>query len=185
MSAKHADTGKLLSYVLRHEPQTVGLTLDCEGWADIAELVAGAAQAGRVLDESLIHAIVASSDKKRFAISSDGLRIRAVQGHSTDSVNISFAEKQPPAILYHGTATRFIESIMREGLKPGQRQYVHLSAETATAESVGRRYGLPVILCVRAGEMHAGGFKFHQAENGVWLVWHVPVEFLTTFRPMQ
>lgn len=167
-----------MSYVLRHEPESIGLSLDREGWADIAELIAGAARGGQTLDEMLIHAVVKTSDKKRFAISADGLRIRAVQGHSTDSVNIAFTEKQPPEILYHGTASRFIESIMREGLKPGQRQYVHLSMETGTAESVGKRYGAPVILRVRSGDMHDKGFKFFQAENGVWLVDHVPVEFL-------
>lgn len=179
MPKKLIEVSKFLSYVLRHEPESIGLTLDREGWADIAELIAGAAQGGHVLDEMLIRAVVETNDKKRFAISADGLRIRAVQGHSTESVDIAFAEKQPPDILYHGTASRFIESIMREGLKPGQRQYVHLSVETGTAESVGRRYGKPVILQVRSGEMHDQGFRFFQAENGVWLVERVPVEFLT------
>ena len=178
MSTRTTEVSKFLSYVLRHEPESIGLSLDREGWADIAELIAGAARGGQTLDEMLIRAVVETSDKKRFAISADGLRIRAVQGHSTDSVNIAFTEKQPPEILYHGTASRFIESIMREGLKPGQRQYVHLSMETGTAESVGKRYGAPVILRVRSGDMHDKGFKFFQAENGVWLVDHVPVEFL-------
>lgn len=174
MSKLHAETSKFLSYVLRHEPQAIGLTLDSEGWADIASLIAGAQQSGRELDVALIHTVVESSDKKRFAISEDGLRIRAVQGHSTDSVAITLAEKVPPEFLYHGTATRFMESIMREGLKPGERQYVHLSEDVQTATAVGQRYGKPVVLKIEALRMYQQGFKFFQAENGVWLADLVP-----------
>jgi putative RNA 2'-phosphotransferase len=119
MSKQHAETSKFLSYVLRHEPQAIDLALDREGWADIRALIAGARQLGRELDEVLIRAVVESSDKKRFSISEDGLRIRAVQGHSTESVIITYAEKPPPEFLYHGTATRFLESILKNRLKPG------------------------------------------------------------------
>lgn len=180
MSKLHAETSKFLSYVLRHEPQAIGLTLDSEGWADIASLIAGAQQSGRELDVALIHAVVESSDKKRFAISEDGLRIRAVQGHSTDSVAITFAEKAPPEFLYHGTATRFLESIMQEGLKPGERQYVHLSEDVQTATAVGQRYGKPVVLKIEAVRMHQQGFKFFQAENEVWLTKEVQSSFIAS-----
>jgi putative RNA 2'-phosphotransferase len=180
MSKQHTEISKFLSYVLRHEPQSVGLTLDREGWADIAALIAGAKQSGRELDEALIRAVVESSDKKRFTISDDGLRIRAAQGHSTESVSITYAEKLPPEVLYHGTATHFIESIMREGLKPGERQYVHLSEDLQTATAVGQRYGKPVILKIEALRMYQQGFKFFQAENGVWLTSCVPPQHLNT-----
>jgi putative RNA 2'-phosphotransferase len=126
----------------------------------------------------LIQQVVASSDKKRFAISEDGLRIRAVQGHSTQSVAITYAEKVPPEFLYHGTATRFLESIMKEGLRPGERQHVHLSEDIQTATAVGLRYGKPVVLEIEALRMHQQGFKFFQAENGVWLSEKVPNSFL-------
>jgi putative RNA 2'-phosphotransferase len=169
MSKQHAETSKFLSYVLRHEPQSIGLVLDCEGWADITALIAGARQSGRELDEALIRAVVESSDKKRFSISEDGLRIRAAQGHSTESVAITYTEKLPPEFLYHGTATRFLESILKEGLKPGERQHVHLSENVQTATAVGQRYGKPVVLKIEALRMHQQGFKFFQAENGVWL----------------
>lgn len=178
MSHQHAETSKFLSYVLRHEPHAIGLTLDSEGWADITALISGARQSGRVLDEALIRAVIECSDKKRFSISEDGLRIRAVQGHSTNSVSISYTDKVPPEILYHGTATRFLESIMQEGLKPGKRQYVHLSADIETAKSVGQRYGSPIVLKIEALRMHQQGFKFFQAENGVWLVTGVPTLFM-------
>lgn len=172
------EASKFLSYVLRHEPQAIGLVLDGEGWGDIEALIAGAAQQGRGLDRALIEEVVATSEKKRFAISLDGLRIRAVQGHSSSSVDRAFEAKVPPEKLFHGTAQRFIESIRREGLKPGSRHYVHLSADEQAARSVGQRYGSPVVLVVNAELMHAQGFVFHQAENGVWLTAAVPPEFL-------
>jgi putative RNA 2'-phosphotransferase len=180
MSKQHAETSKFLSYVLRHEPQAIGLTLDREGWVDVATLISGAKKLGRELDKALIRAVVESSDKKRFAISEDGLRIRAVQGHSTESVSITFAEKVPPEFLYHGTATRFLESIRKEGLKPGERQHVHLSEDVQTATAVGQRYGKPVVLKIEALRMHKQGFKFFQADNGVWLVGSIPTEQLNS-----
>jgi len=181
MSKKLLDeTSKFLSFVLRHEPQAIGLTLDPEGWANIDALIDGAARDGRTLDRALIENVVASSDKKRFSISADGQSIRAVQGHSTKSVELQFEEKQPPEILYHGTATRFMDSINEQGLIPGSRHHVHLSQETATASAVGQRYGTVVILQVAARRMQEQGFKFYQAENGVWLTERVPAVFLST-----
>nr|WP_315445129.1 RNA 2'-phosphotransferase [uncultured Pseudomonas sp.] len=181
MSKKLLDeTSKFLSYVLRHEPQAIGLTLDSEGWANIEALISGAARDGRTLDRALIETVVASNDKKRFSISEDGQQIRAVQGHSTKSVELQLEAKQPPETLYHGTATRFIDSINQQGLIPGSRHHVHLSAETTTASAVGQRYGTVVILKVAARQMQEQGFKFYQAENGVWLTEQVPVRFIST-----
>lgn len=172
------ETSKFLSFVLRHEPQAIGLQLDSEGWADIDALIAGAATDGRVLSREVIAAVVESSDKKRFALSEDGQRIRAVQGHSTQSVNITHVEKTPPEVLYHGTATRFLASIQQQGLVPGERHHVHLSQDIDTAISVGQRYGQAVVLRVEANRLHREGVKFFQAENGVWLVSHVPADAL-------
>lgn len=179
MSKHHAEISKFLSFVLRHQPDAIGITLDVEGWANILELIAAAAKNGKELDRDLIQAVVTTSDKKRFAISGDGLRIRAVQGHSTESVDINYAEKVPPEFLYHGTATRFMESISKNGLLPGSRQYVHLSQDETTALAVGQRHGKPVVLKIKALLMHEQGFKFFQAENGVWLVELVPAAFTT------
>ncbi|WP_192562727.1 RNA 2'-phosphotransferase [Pseudomonas gozinkensis] len=180
MSKKLLDeTSKFLSFVLRHEPQAIGLTLDSEGWTNIDALIDGAARDGRTLDRTLIENVVASSDKKRFSISADGQSIRAVQGHSTKSVELQFEEKQPPETLYHGTATRFMDSINEQGLIPGSRHHVHLSQETATASAVGQRYGTVVILQVAARQMQEQGFRFYQAENGVWLTERVPVRYIS------
>ncbi len=179
MSKKLLDeTSKFISFVLRHQPQAIGLTLDSDGWANIDALISGAARDGRHLSRELIENVVTSSDKKRFTISADGHCIRAVQGHSTKSVDLQFEQKQPPQTLYHGTATRFLDSIHEQGLIPGQRHQVHLSDEIATASAVGQRYGTPVVLKVAAKQMEEQGFKFYQAENGVWLTEQVPARFL-------
>ncbi len=179
MSKHHAEISKFLSFVLRHQPEAIGITLDVEGWVEIQELIAAAANTGKKFDLDLIQAVLTTSDKKRFAISEDGLRIRAVQGHSTESVDINYVEKVPPEFLYHGTATRFMESISRDGLLPGLRQYVHLSQDEKTALAVGQRHGKPIVLKIKALLMHEQGFSFFQAENGVWLVKTVPTTFIT------
>ncbi|PVZ40275.1 RNA 2'-phosphotransferase [Pseudomonas sp. CC120222-01a] len=173
------EISKFLSYVLRHEPQSIGLTLDAEGWASIDSLLDSSQKAGRILDLSLLEKIVAESSKKRFSISPDRKFIRATQGHSTASVCIKHSELTPPDRLYHGTATRFLQSILDNGLVAGARHHVHLSEDLETAKSVGQRYGKPVVLEVEALLMHNMGFKFFQAENGVWLVSSVPAELLS------
>lgn len=172
------ETSKFLSYVLRHEPQAIGLQLDSDGWTNIDELIAGAAKNGWGLDIGIIKEVVSSSEKKRFSISEDGQHIRAVQGHSTISVSLQHIEKEPPEFLYHGTATRFLESIRQHGLIAGSRHHVHLSQDIPTAIAVGKRYGKPVVLKIEALRMYQQGFSFFQAENGVWLVNNVPAKQL-------
>jgi len=178
MSKRLAEISKFLSYVLRHQPEAIGLTLDAEGWADIDRLIACANQSGHALTRTLLQEVVETNDKKRFTISEDGARIRAAQGHSTQSVAIAHVEKLPPEFLYHGTATRFLESIREQGLLPGSRHYVHLSEDEQNAVSVGQRYGKPVVLKIEALRMQQQGFKFFQAENGVWMTDSVMPDFI-------
>ncbi|MEI7366639.1 RNA 2'-phosphotransferase [Pectobacterium colocasium] len=177
-NTKHDDVSKFLSYVLRHKPEAIGLTLNSEGWANIAELISCAAKDGRLLTREVIQSVVDNSDKKRFSISANGLSIRAAQGHSSAQVDMRYEPKVPPEFLYHGTATRFIDSINQQGLRPGSRQYVHLSADEATAITVGQRHGKPTVLKIKTLEMHQQGFIFYQADNGVWLTLTVPVPFI-------
>ncbi|WP_457282616.1 RNA 2'-phosphotransferase [Polaromonas sp. P5_D5] len=178
-----AAISKFLSYVLRHKPEDIGLVLDSEGWAEIEKLLVCSNQAGQPLDSMTLRNIVRESDKKRFTISDDGLKIRAAQGHSTKTVTITHTEKAPPSTLFHGTATRFLESILKAGLVPGDRHFVHLSHDNKTAASVGMRHGDIVILRIAASEMHAQGHIFYQADNDVWLIRHVPAEFLCPIPP--
>lgn len=183
LSGRLVEASKFLSFVLRHQPEAIGVALDTDGWSNVNELIAGAARQGKQLSRALIEQVVATNNKRRFELSGDGQCIRAVQGHSTRSVQRQFEPRQPPEVLFHGTArhgtaSRFVAAIDREGLKPGSRHHVHLSADEQTARAVGIRYGLPVVLVVDAARMHAQGFVFHQAENGVWLTARVPPAFL-------
>jgi putative RNA 2'-phosphotransferase len=178
MSKRLVDTSKFLSFVLRHRPEAIGLVLDSEGWADLDALIAAAQTDGKRLDRALIGEVVATNDKQRFALSPDGARIRAVQGHSSAQVDIAYAAIVPPALLYHGTASRFLAAIGKKGLIAGSRHHVHLSADEKTAMQVGARHGMPVVLTVQAARMHAQGFTFYQADNGVWLTEHVPISFV-------
>jgi putative RNA 2'-phosphotransferase len=166
-------TSKFLSKVLRHAPGSVGLRLDEAGWAEVEELLAAAARAGVALDRPTLERVVGENDKQRFAFSADGRRIRASQGHSVE-VELGLEPREPPETLYHGTAEHNLESIRREGLRPGRRTHVHLSADPDTAVAVGRRHGRPVVLRVAAGRMHRAGHAFYRSDNGVWLTGAVP-----------
>ncbi|WP_395374719.1 RNA 2'-phosphotransferase [Marinicella sp. W31] len=158
---------KFLSFILRHRPDDIGLKLDNKGWVFISELIKKA-KPEVLLTKSLIQKIVVESDKQRFKISEDGLKIRANQGHSV-KIDLGLKPTIPPAILYHGTATRFLDSIMQKGLTAGQRHHVHLSSDIETARAVGQRYGKPAILQINAEQMHNDGYQFFLSDNHVWL----------------
>jgi len=166
-----------MSLVLRHEPEKYGLTLDEHGWVKVDDLIAAANRAGVPLTHATLQQVVAENEKQRFAFSEDGVSIRARQGHSI-TVDLELVPLDPPAQLYHGTATRFLESIRQQGLLRGSRQHVHLSADVVTALKVGQRHGKPVVLTVRSSAMHLDGFRFYQSENRVWLVNSVPASYL-------
>jgi putative RNA 2'-phosphotransferase len=159
---------KLLSYVLRHRPDSIGLALDAHGWAEVDELLARLAQHGKPVDRDLLERTVAQNDKQRFAFNEDRTRIRASQGHSIP-VDLQLREAEPPAVLFHGTASRFLKSILASGLRAGARHHVHLSADVQTATRVGARHGFPAVLAVDAARMRADGLAFSRSDNGVWL----------------
>lgn len=185
-----SNVSRVLSKILRHEPDLVGARLDQQGWIDVDELVRcierargapGAPKRMRSLpevDRYLIEKVVATSDKQRFALSQDGRRIRANQGHSIE-VDLALQVVVPPDVLYHGTAQSSWPAIEREGLTKRSRHAVHLSADVETARKVGGRHGKPFVLTVDAARLHADGAVFHRSENGVWLVDAVPPQYLT------
>lgn len=170
--------GRFLSLVLRHDPAAAGITLDANGWADVEQLLAGVNRSGRRIDRTTLERIVAENSKNRYSFSPDGTKIRANQGHSV-AVDVEFTSATPPDILYHGTASRFLGSIMAEGLRSQSRQHVHLSADHDTAINVGSRHGIPVVLQVDAAAMTRDGHTFWLSENGVWLCSAVPRKYLT------
>lgn len=179
MTDHSVKTSKFLSLVLRHAPETIGLTLDASGWADVHQLLAQAASHGTAITREQLNDVVANDSKMRYTFSIDGLRIRANQGHSLAAVDIGLPPAIPPAVLYHGTACRFVDSIREQGLLPGSRNHVHLSATEDTAVSVGSRHGKPVVLAIDTAAMQAQGQVFYLAANGVWLSDAVPAAFIT------
>lgn len=179
MKQEHIKISKFLSLILRHQPDTIKLELDPEGWASIDELIELARKHGRkILTRPLIRDIVESNDKQRFSLSEDGDYIRANQGHSID-VNLNLEPIAPPERLYHGTAERFLRSILEQGLVKRSRQHVHLSKDVETATKVGSRHGRPVVLVLDAKRMTADGYLFYCSANGVWLTDIVPPQYLS------
>lgn len=168
-----------ISLVLRHKPEAAHIALDEHGWADVEELLAGINETGRKIDMGMLEEIVRTNNKQRFSFNEDKTLIRANQGHSIP-VDVELEEKQPPQFLYHGTADRFLESIMREGIKPMNRLYVHLSKDEETAVKVGKRHGDPVILLISADEMYQDGKKFYLSQNGVWLTKYIEKKYIQT-----
>jgi len=170
---------KALTLLLRHKPQQAGLKLDDKGWRAVSDLLAGWQAAGfsPELNRRLLLETVELCPKQRFALSEDGERIRASQGHSI-GVDLGLDPLEPPALLWHGTAEKSLEAILAEGLIKGRRDHVHLSPDRETAAAVGRRHGRLVLLRIDSAAMAAAGFSFYVSANGVWLTESVPPEFI-------
>ncbi|MCF3118511.1 RNA 2'-phosphotransferase [Streptomyces arenae] len=166
---------KYLSKHLRHQPERIGLTLDENGWVEIDALLAAAAAHRFPVTRAELDHVVATNDKRRFAV--EGGRIRAQQGHSVD-VDLGLPPATPPTYLYHGTVAARLAAIRAEGLRPMNRHAVHLSPDRETATRVGARRGRPVVLPVDAGAMHRDGHVFRVSGNGVWLTDAVPPAYL-------
>ncbi len=177
MSKNEIKSSKFLSLVLRHQPETIGIELDQNGWVDINELIEKANNNGIKLDREMLNHIVATNSKKRFAFNDTLDKIRASQGHSIE-VELGYTNQKPPKILYHGTAENSVESILNTGLKKRSRQHVHLSSDIETALKVGQRHGKPFVFEVLAEQMYDDKFQFFVSENGVWLTDNVPKEYL-------
>jgi putative RNA 2'-phosphotransferase len=168
---------KFLSLVLRHQPETIGIELDENGWTDVNILIRQLNQAGVKFDFEVLKHVVDSNAKKRFAFNDSFDRIRASQGH-TVAIELGYLPQTPPQILFHGTAAKNVESILQSGLQKRDRHHVHLSAETETAVKVGQRHGKPFVFEVDAAKMCADGHLFFISENGVWLTDSVPPQYL-------
>jgi putative RNA 2'-phosphotransferase len=172
MASHDVALSKRLSYVLRHDPGSIGLTLGPGGWVDVEDLLAALGRHGRPVTAAELGRVVADNDKQRFAL--QGGRIRAQQGHSVP-VDLALAPAQPPAVLFHGTPRRNLASILAHGLHRGGRHHVHLSADAQTARRVGGRRGDPVVLEVDTAAVEGA---FYRSGNGVWLTDAVPPQAL-------
>ena len=170
------ETSKYISLILRHKPETIGITLDEHGWANVDELISGIAKTHE-MNMNILEEIVSTDEKQRYSFNDDKTKIRANQGHSIQ-VDVELEEMRPPEILWHGTGEKFTGSIDEQGLIPKSRLYVHLSKDEETAFKVGTRHGKPVLYIVKAKEMFKDGYKFFLSKNGVWLTKEVPVKYL-------
>ena len=168
---------KTLSFWLRHRPDAADLELDGQGWTDVEAVLAALAGSGTPTSLDRLRTMIDRNEKRRFELSSDGERIRARQGHSV-AVALDWPSVEPPDWLYHGTVERNLDAILTHGLRPMRRHHVHLSPDAETARRVGARRGPPVILAVKARELHACGKPFFLAANDVWLVEAVPPPFI-------
>ena len=169
---------KLISLILRHKPEEIGITLDEHGWAKVNELIEGVAKKYPGFNMDILEEIVRTDEKQRYSFNDDKSLIRANQGHSIP-VDVELDEIKPPEFLFHGTGVKYAVSIGKQGLIPKSRLYVHLSEDTNTAINVGERHGDPVVYCVTSGAMYREGYKFYKAKNGVWLTKHVPAKYLS------
>ena len=163
--------------ILRHHPERLNIRLDKNGWASVEELLQNMQSTNYKLTFENLKEIVDTNDKKRYVFNEDFTKIRAAQGHSV-KIDLELKAVAPPDILYHGTASKNIENISRQGLKKMRRQYVHLSKDTETAAKVGARHGKPVILEIDTKAMTADGCKFYLSDNEVWLTDDIPAEYI-------
>ncbi|NGP77961.1 RNA 2'-phosphotransferase [Balneolaceae bacterium YR4-1] len=180
MNKEHlTEISKFLSFVLRHHPESIELELDEHGWAHIDSLIEKSGQEGKSLTREKLQYVIDNGTKNRFTVSEDGKYIRAGYGHSID-VNLSLTPQEPPNTLYHGTARKNLESIKKQGIHSGSRNFVHLSEHEEDAQTIGQRHGRPVVLSVEAGRMHRSGYPFYRSESepGIWLVEKVPPKFI-------
>lgn len=169
---------KFMSLVLRHNPGKIGIQLDENGWVDVEEFLQGMRRGRMAITRETLDYVVENNNKKRFAFSEDGSKIRASQGHSV-KIELGYEPVEPPEFLYHGTVAKYLDAIMQDGIQRMSRHHVHLSHEVETATVVGNRRGSAIILTIHAAQMHADGYEFYISENGVWLTEEVPGKYIS------
>ncbi|MDI9868980.1 RNA 2'-phosphotransferase [Flectobacillus roseus] len=168
---------KLLSKILRHQPDLIGIQLDENGWVEVSTLLQNLEKYQTQISFEQLKEVVDTNSKKRFSFNDDFSKIRANQGHSIE-VDLALQTQIPPDILYHGTVEKNLDSIFEKGLSKMNRHHVHLSADTETAQKVGMRHGKPIILTIESKKMYDQGYVFYLSENQVWLTDNVPSEFI-------
>ena len=165
--------GKHLAFLLRHDKEAFNEGLiDKNGWRSIKELITNKGYSKKLLDE-----IVETNNKKRYEYNDNKTKIRARQGHSIN-IDAELKEEVPPLILYHGTSTKFLDSIYKQGILKGTRLYVHLSQDEETAIKVGSRHGSPFVLKIDSEQMFKDGIKFYLSNNNVWLTDFVDKKYI-------
>ena len=170
-----------ISYLLRHRPEDLSLSMDAHGWVSVEELIQRINDGGKYrLTREALDEIVRTDNKGRFRYSADGTRIKACQGHSIPWVEPELRYGAPPSVLYHGTTRDAWEKIMHSGqISKMNRHAVHMQADVEKAWQSARRWRrVPVVLKIDAGRMHASGMVFGVSDNGVWCTESVPTDFI-------
>lgn len=168
---------KFASGALRHFPDDVGLSLDDRGWVGYDELVASVTRRYDWAEPEHVEAVIAMDPKGRFERL--GGRVRASYGHSVD-VELDAPETSVPDRLYHGTTPDAVEAIREEGLRPMNRQQVHLSETVEEAREVGRRHAAdPVVFVVAAAAMAADGRRIVRRGEGIYTTDRAPPVYLS------
>jgi len=165
---------RYMSYLLRHNPRD--LKMDSEGYVDLEDLLRKVRERFQV-DKQLIFDIVEKSERRRFEVKNG--KIRALYGHSIP-VDLKLKEEKTIEILYHGTTPEAAEKIMRTGLKPMKRRWVHLSPTIDIAIEVAlRRTRKPAVIEVDVKRARKDGkIKFYKATEQVYLCNEIPPKYL-------
>lgn len=172
---------KLMCLILRHDPSKFGLEVDERGWSEVNPMIESiSTKLKDRVSRSIIEQVVSEDNKGRFELSYDKKKIRCLHGHSLDHVSIELEEQYPAnGFLLHGTATKSLDSIMKKGLLPLKRKYVHLTDSIDMAKSVGSRYDSnPVILKIDTEAMQKDGLKIFRSGSDVWLTENVSPKYI-------
>lgn len=173
---------KYISYILRHHPEDIGISLQDGGWVETNKLIEGINKSDNRFNISLpeLKEIVDTDNKQRYSFKDNYKYIRANQGHSIKDLNMGYREVTPPKYLYHGTSKEVVSSINKSGkIKPMSRQFVHLSKDIETALNVGSRHGEPVVYLIDCEKMLKDNKKFYISENNIYLVEEVDIKYIT------
>lgn len=159
-----------LAYLLRHD---CGYSYETGGWRLVSDLIDN-----HSFTNEEIEVIVSTDAKGRFELNRDRTKVRALYGHSVE-IDLMLHCQYPPEFLYHGTASKYISSIMHCGLLPKDRLYVHLTEDVHSAIKNGLRHGVPILLKVSSQRMVSDGYPFYHLYNGIWLTKEIPFKYIS------
>ena len=171
---------KLTSYILRHDPKCIGLSIDKGGWIPISKLV-------RAIKERWIHkelyqwvteehiiALAELDPRGRFEVRNGMIRARYGHNKALD-ISIEYIEDNKVKTLYHGTVKDNVKSILSYGIMPMKRKYVHLAIDVSIACEIGGRHGRnAVYIIVDAECLRREGHKVMIASKVIRLTDYVP-----------
>jgi len=144
----------LLTHVLRHKPEYVGVTLDGCGWVNVSTLLKACHANGHVFTEEMLVEVVKENDGGNFVFSDDKQKIKASAGHSFNNENLNLQEMDPPETLWF----ILIDSY-----------HVYFAEKKEDGKIVGGQFGKQkVVQKLNAELMARDGYRFYRSEKW-WL----------------